>query len=115
MTVGGRCCIKNSEPVINFQTTFLLMIQRSSENIGRETFGFYSGLNLNQDKARQRRTGSKLIHYTEAMPRRILLETPPLDLHLPFAQLRRQAVIAQSMGQRDGESVSGIRLRRTRQ
>ena len=24
----------------------------------------YSGLNLNQDKARQRRTGLKLIHYT---------------------------------------------------
>jgi len=25
----------------------------------------YSGLNLNQDKARQRRTGLKLIHYTK--------------------------------------------------
>ncbi|EFC88551.1 hypothetical protein NEIMUCOT_04930 [Neisseria mucosa ATCC 25996] len=45
------------------------MIQRSSENIGRETFGFYSGLTLNQDKARQRRTGLNLIHYIKLTTR----------------------------------------------
>ncbi|KIC06447.1 hypothetical protein MCC93_21130 [Morococcus cerebrosus] len=38
MAVGAVS--KNSGPVINFQTTFLLMIQRSSENIGQGNVWF---------------------------------------------------------------------------
>ena len=37
----------------------------SNQTRGSAKVGFiYSGLNVNQDKARQRRTGLKLIHYT---------------------------------------------------
>ncbi|OFN78745.1 transposase [Neisseria sp. HMSC064E01] len=43
------------------------MIQRSSENIGRETFGFYSGLNLNQDKATKPQT-VQIVRKGEAAP-----------------------------------------------